>query len=206
MKRIILLSMLVMALFVNCTSTEKKAGSSSKELNPQLKGGIFLTSFYTGVKYNDVVVKDKNGAVIFEDNFSVKKDNWEGGDEWETVDGQVQMLDSFNFDSRYASYNGEWEPATIIVKGTRVEGDEGICVGFGAKDADHFYQFNVGGWASTKTALQKVGDNGGIMAEAKNAKLNAIPLGKEVELKVELNGNNVKCYIDGQLAIEYNVK
>ena len=44
------------------------------------------------------------------------------------------------------------------------------------------------------------------MAEAKNAKLNAIPLGKEVELKVELNGNNVKCYIDGQLAIEYNVK
>ena len=74
MKKIILLSMLVMALFVNCTSTEKKAGSSSKELNPQLKGGIFLTSFYTGVKYNDVVVKDKNGAVIFEDNFSVKKD------------------------------------------------------------------------------------------------------------------------------------
>ena len=54
MKKIILLSMLVMALFVNCTSTEKKAGSSSKELNPQLKGGIFLTSFYTGVKYNDV--------------------------------------------------------------------------------------------------------------------------------------------------------
>ncbi len=36
MKKIILLSMLVMALFVNCTSTEKKVGSSSKELNPQL--------------------------------------------------------------------------------------------------------------------------------------------------------------------------
>lgn len=44
------------------------------------------------------------------------------------------------------------------------------------------------------------------MAEAKDKKFNAIPLGKEVELKVELNGNNIKCYIDNQLVIDYMVK
>lgn len=204
MKKIILLSMLVMALFVNCTGAQKK--TVSKELHPDLKGGVFVTSFYTGVKYNDIVVKDKDGNVIFEDDFSSRKEAWEGGDEWETVNGQVQMLDSFNFDSRYAVYNTEWEAKTIVLKGTRVEGDEGICLGFGAKNSDTFYQFNVGGWASTKTALQKVGENGGLMAEAKDKKFNAIPLGKEVELKVELNGNNIKCYIDNQLVIDYMVK
>lgn len=204
MKKIVFLTVLVMALFVNCTGAQKK--TVSKELHPDLKGGVFLTSFYTGVKYNDIVVKDKNGNVIFEDDFSSRKEAWEGGDEWETVNGQVQMLDSFNFDSRYAVYNTEWEAKTIVVKGTRVEGDEGICLGFGAKNSDTFYQFNVGGWASTKTALQKVGENGGLMAEAKDKKFNAIPLGKEVELKVELNGNNIKCYIDNQLVIDYMVK
>lgn len=204
MKKIILLSLMALALFVNCTGAQKKV--SSKPLSENLKGGVLLTSFYTAVKYNDIVVKDKAGNVIFSDDFSTKKADWQGGEEWEVVDGQAQMLDSMNFDSRYAAYNTTMEAQTIILKGTRVEGDEGICLGFAAKDADHFYQFNVGGWASTKTALQKVGDNGGILAEAKNVKFNSVPVGKEVELKVELNGNNIKCYLDNQLVIDYTEK
>lgn len=154
MKKIILLSMLVMALFVNCTGAQKK--TVSKELHPDLKGGVFVTSFYTGVKYNDIVVKDKDGNVIFEDDFSSRKEAWEGGDEWETVDGQVQMLDSFNFDSRYAVYNTEWEAKTIVLKGTRVEGDEGICLGFGAKNSDTFYQLMLEDGQAQKQLYKKL--------------------------------------------------
>lgn len=208
MKKIILLSMLALALFTNCTglSTKTETKKSTAPLNTSLKGGIFLTGFYTGMEYDDLIVKNKDGKVIYEDDFSKVKPEWKGGEEWETVNGVVKMLDSMNFDSRYAIYNSEWEPATIIVKGTKVEGDEGVCIGFGAKNADTFYQFNVGGWAGTKTALQKSGADGGVMAEAKDKKFNSIPVGKAVELKVELDGNNVKCYMDNQLVISYVAK
>lgn len=211
MKKIILLTMVVMALFVNCTGLSKKTDEkkvSAVALSPNLKGGIYLTGFYTGMVYDDLIVKDKDGKVIFEDDFSKVKPDWQGEAEWETVNGQLQMLDTMTFASKYAINNNIWEPATIIVKGKKVEGDEGICLGFGSKDDSTWYQFNVGGWNNTKTALQFSGSKnvGAIEAEAKNPKFNTIAMNTVVELKVVLNGKNIKCYMDNQLVIDYTEK
>jgi alpha-L-arabinofuranosidase len=60
-------------------------------------------------------------------------------------------------------------------------------------------QWNLGGWANTKHAIQ-VG--GSIVAETPGS----IETGRWYNVKMELNGERVKCYLDGKLMHDITVK
>ncbi len=193
MKKIALTALLI--LVVAC----------SKVPVEELKGGIFLSENLSSVEYDDVKVEDSNGNIVFQDDFSSLKNEWGKNKEWEIING-VAKLDSLKkSDSRLAIYSKEWEAFTITVKGKKVLGNDGLYLGFSAKDENSYYEFIVGGFGNTRTVLKKSGVDGGVVAECKESDFESLPTDQVVELKVELKGNKIKCYVDNKLLISYKI-
>ncbi len=111
----------------------------------------------------------------------------------------AQMQDT-RFVKRDAS---DWNNYTTIVKASKFSGNEGFLICVGYKDNGTFYQFNVGGYNNTRILLEKcVNGAKSIVAEAPtNGPV--VETGRQYELKVEVKGMNIKCYIDGQLVLDY---
>ena len=69
---------------------------------------------------------------------------------------------------------------------------------------DNFF-WNIGGWNNTLSCLQQVEDS------AKSGQLNGtvkdcrIEVGKTYALKIVVNDTNVKCYIDNELYVDYDL-
>ena len=185
-----------MILFVAC----------SKSPIDGLKGGIFFSTVNSSVEYDNLVIKDKSGNIIFEDDFSGQKSEWLINSDWKNLDGVTRVTSLTKNDSRYAIYNDNWESAIILVKAKKILGNDGLYLGFAAKNKDDYYKFVVGGEGNTKTYLQKGGVDGGILAQCEDEDYNSIPTEQLTELKVEIKGNKIKCFIDDKLVISYKIK
>jgi alpha-L-arabinofuranosidase len=64
-------------------------------------------------------------------------------------------------------------------------------------DADSYVWWNVGGWNNTASGIERITD--GDTAEIGDKTPVTIDTGKWYDLKVELSGPSIKCYIDGKL-------
>src|SRR5690349_11335625 len=80
------------------------------------------------------------------------------GGEWKADDG---VLTQSNGDTPALILFGDatWTDYTIEVEAQKTGGDEGFLVAVRAKDAEHLVWFNVGGWANTRSAFERLGDD-----------------------------------------------
>ena len=72
-------------------------------------------------------------------------------------------------------------------------------ISFGVK-GDNFYWWNIGGWGNTQNAIEK-----GVLLGDKSQfdiKPFALETGRWYNLKIDVRGENVKCYLDGALSSE----
>ena len=98
----------------------------------------------------------------------------------------------------------DWTDYTYTLEATKLEGGEGFLIPFAVKDIDNNYFWNIGGWGNTVSALQKI-ENG-----IKTGKIIGtdkpfpVETGKTYELKVVVSGTRVKCYIDGELYVDWD--
>ena len=68
---------------------------------------------------------------------------------------------------------------------------------FGVKDSNNFYWWNLGGWGNTKHAIEKaVGGSKSVIAEANSRR---IETNRWYDIKIEVLGNHVRCYLDNEL-------
>ena len=103
------------------------------------------------------------------------------------------------------AYFGEsdWENYTYTLKATKLDGEEGFIIPFAVGDKDNNFFWNIGGWNNTVSALQQI-ENGVKPGQiAGTAKDFSVETGKTYELKIVVSGRNVKCYIDGELYVDY---
>src|ERR1700678_3182571 len=76
-------------------------------------------------------------------------------------------------------------------------GREGFLILFHVKDADNFDWWNVGGWGDTRSALEHTEDGSHTpLGESASA---TIETGKWYDIRIEVKGNDIKCYIDDKL-------
>lgn len=177
-----------------------------------LKGRVGLGTWYTSAQFDNIKVTDNStGKVLGEDSFDIDTFWWD----WEkATDGEFKIVDGKliqrTTEMAYSNngsvaYFGEsdWENYTYTLEATKLEGSEGFLIPFAVGDKDNNFFWNIGGWDNTISTLQLV--ENGIKTDkiAGTTKPFTVETGKTYNLKITVNGRNVKCYIDDVLFVDY---
>ncbi|MDQ8737707.1 LamG-like jellyroll fold domain-containing protein [Paenibacillus sp. LHD-38] len=165
-------------------------------------GKVMLASWSTAVDYDDLLVTAANGETLLSDDFSGTNSNWNpSGGTWQVTDG-VMRQSSTATPARNSAGDVSWNNYTITLKATKKSGNEGMLIGFGVKDTDNYYWWNIGGWGNTRTLVEKA--VGGSKTEASLVNTTfRVETNKTYQLKIELSGSKVRCFIDGELIHEF---
>ncbi|MBO5360142.1 MAG: carbohydrate binding domain-containing protein [Clostridia bacterium] len=177
-----------------------------------LKGRVGVGTWYTSAEFDNVKITDnKGGEILGSDDFSVDTFWWN----WEKVtDGDFKVksgkLVQTSTDMAYSlngsvAYFGEddWTDYTYTLNAKKLDGEEGFIIPFAVGDKDNNYFWNIGGWGNTVSTLQYMENGEKTDKIAGTTKSFTVETGKEYELKVVVSGRNIRCYIDGELYIDY---
>ena len=192
-------------------STLEMNNSTSVET---LGGSVGLGSWMTSVAYDNLkVTSNADGAVLYEADFendtTLKDDNWnihEG--DWSIKEGrlvQTNTGDPYDTNTGDAVYVGDasWSNYTLTVDAEILNGGEGFLIPVCVQNTANNIFWNIGGWGNTVSCLQIVENNaksGQINGTVKNLVLKK---NQVYQLKVVVEGNNIKCYIDDALYVDY---
>lgn len=184
-------------------------------IDQTLKGKVGLGTWYTAAEFDNVkIVNNDTGEILGSDDFSANQNtfnkNWQRVTDGDFVitDGKLRQSVTDMTWSQVGSvvYFGDknWTNYTFTVEATKLEGAEGFIIPFAVQDADNNYFWNIGGWDNTVSCLQHM--SGGIKSGQLigTTKSFTAEIGKTYNLKVEVNNTNIKCYIDGELYVDYD--
>jgi alpha-L-arabinofuranosidase len=177
----------------NCVQTDV----SFPDAKPVVVAGqIGVGTWADTAEFKDVKV-EKDGKVLYQSDFSTNAEGWQpGGGLWAIHDGvyrQGQRGQGF-------SYFGDesWSDYTLSLKAQNTGGSEGFLIIFGRKGGERYW-WNIGGWGNSQHAIE----------------YNQTPVGSPVQgriernrwydVKVELSGARIRCYLDGKLVHDATV-
>jgi alpha-L-arabinofuranosidase len=155
-----------------------------------IAGAIGVGTWETSAEFKDVRV-ERDGKVLFASDFAAGTQGWRtDGGRWSVVDGayrQSAPVNGFSFTG-----DESWTGYTLSLKARKLRGAEGFLVSFGRSGGDQFW-WNLGGWGNREHGVER----------------NRTPVGPRVrgrieadrwyDVKVELDGRRIRCYLDGAL-------
>ncbi len=182
-----------------------------------LSGRVGVGTWNTSVTFDNLkIVDNATGAVLAEEDFSSNNfsERWitVSDGRWAVLDGELIQSSATTNTNLYnntgtAAYFGEpgWTNYTYTVEATKNGGQEGFLIPFAVRDNKNNYFWNIGGWGNTVSCLQQVNENaksGQLSGTVKNCR---IEVGKKYSLRVVVTDTNIKCYIDDELYVDYNL-
>lgn len=180
-------------------------------------GKVGVGTWNTAAKFDNVKITDnESGDVLDSDDFSDKilSADWQrvSDGNWKITDGKLVQSSTSTNTSTYETtgstiYFGDadWSNYTYTVEATKTAGSEGFLIPFSVGNAKNNYFWNIGGWDNTLSCLQQVKNgskSGQLAGTIKNV---SIKTGTTYTLKVVVKDTNVKCYIDDELYIDYDI-
>ncbi|MBR2868664.1 MAG: hypothetical protein IKB88_06350 [Clostridia bacterium] len=194
------------------TLLESELKGAKVEQTP-LTGRVGVGAWYTTAAFDNVLVTDNSsGKTLYKDGFGVNTFAWnwskENAGEFSVDGGRLindatEMPYSLTGSVAYTGYD-EWTDYTFTVDATKINGNEGFIIPFAVKDRDNCWFWNIGGWDNTVSCLQQIENgvkSGRIIGTVRPF---AAEEGRTYQLKVTVSGTSVRCYIDGELYIDYD--
>ncbi len=199
------------------TSLLKSELSGAKIPENPFAGKIGAGTWNTSAKFDNVNITDnETGQVLAFDDFSKDEfeEKWDKATDgsWKVKNGELVQSSTSTNTVNYAStgtvaYFGSknWKNYTYTIDAVKTGGSEGFVIPFAVQGKQDNYFWNIGGWNNTTSCLQKV--SGGKKSDqlAGTAKNINIKNGTKYSLKVVVTDNNVKCYINNELYIDYDL-
>lgn len=156
------------------------------------RGMIGVATWGTQAEFKDVKVVGKDGKVLFESDFSKGMKAWKTYEgTWDVKDGALRQTGRGD-GVRALAGDANWTDCTLTLKARKLSGAEGFLILFQSANAREKNWWNIGGWGNSRHELEC----GGIAGQGVNGR---IETGRWYDIKVELNGPFVKCYLDGKL-------
>ena len=160
---------------------------------PVSKGQIGVGTWNTAAEFKDIKVTDPDGKVLFASDFSKNSDGWKllGDDaEWSVHDGAIRQTAEREF-IRALTGEKSWRDYTLTLKARKISGREGFLVLFHVASDDDRTWWNIGGWNNTQNAVES--------GSTLDGKPGNIETGRWYDIRVEVRGNRVKCFLNGNL-------
>ena len=171
------------------------AGDAS-EIAP--RGRIGVGTWKTQAEFKDIQVTH-DGQTLYQSDFTGGTGNWKfrNGD-WKIQDGNlVQSTDQTN--AWASSGDPQWGDYTCSCKARKISGLEGFLVQFHVRDDANYLDFNVGGWNNQQSGLEK--SVNGVKSLVGGQVPGSVETGRWYDVRVELHGTDVRCFLDGKLII-----
>lgn len=156
-----------------------------------VQGMIGLGTWQTQAEFKDIKVT-KDGATLFLGDFSKDLNAWKRvSGAWKVEDGMVRQTSS-GADSSIVVGDPAWSDYTLELKARKLSGPEGFLIAFGMPDERARARWNLGGLANTGYGLEFDG-----LSDARVP--GSIETGRWYDIRIELKGAAVKCWLDGKL-------
>ena len=175
--------------------TLKTAVAYTPASRPAIAGSIGVGTWDTSAEFKDIRVA-KGGEVLYASDFARGAALWrtEGG-EWSVEGGAYRQ--GGNVVGLSFAGDESWTDYTLTLKARKLRGAEGFLIAFGSKGEERFW-WNLGGWGNREHGIE----------------FNRSPVGRRVpgkietdrwyDLKVQLEGRRIRCWLDGALVHDEN--
>lgn len=174
-------------------------------------GSVALASWNTQVEYDNLKVKDKNGEIIFEDDFDdgkIDESKWviQSG-QWKEEDGVLRQtggetpaLIYLNQDVLPEGFSG----GSVAVEATKTGGAEGFLVGYDFRDTENYYWYNVGYLNNTADKVERSVNNvrQAFLTTAGNLYKNT-ETGTTYSIEINYDSDSAEIYKDNVLPMTY---
>ena len=88
--------------------------------------------------------------------------------------------------------NKDWTDYTFSLKARKLGGAEGFLILFRVKDENQKSWWNIGGWGNSRHAIEIGGEVGQSVP-------GRIETGRWYDIRIELSGSSIKCFLDDKL-------
>lgn len=173
-------------------ATVEFASEAAPETHP---GKIGVGTWATEAEYKDVKVT-QGDQVLFESDFSKGAAGWNAvrGD-WKAVGGAYQQTSGSENLMALAGVPS-WTDYTYTLKARKLGGAEGFLILFQVKDDQNWVWWNIGGWGNRQHGIERC--EGGGKSGMGSQVSGSIETGKWYDVRVQVKGNNIQCFLDGK--------
>jgi alpha-L-arabinofuranosidase len=116
--------------------------------------------------------------------------------DWKTQDGMLRQNSPAD-NVRAIAGDKTWSDYTYSLKARKLGGNEGFLIMFRVQNEHEKAWWNLGGWGNVRHGIEL----GGVVSEAVPGR---IEIGRWYDIRIELKGGNIKCYLDGKLVHDVN--
>ncbi len=165
------------------------------EVSSQPTGAIALGTFNSAAEFKDVSVIADGQSVLKSDS-AAGLAPWSAiAGKWTLKDGVYQQTDLKTL-ATLTTGDKAWKNYTFSVKARKLDGAEGFLITVRRVDAENFIVWNLGGFGNKSLSLQAhLGQQDQLIAQAAGS----VETGRWYDIKVQLKGSRVDCYLDGKL-------
>ena len=161
------------------------------EAEKPLRGAIGVGTWLTRAEFKDMKV-ERDGQTLFTADFANGTQGWSlhGGD-WKVEDGVLRQ-NALGDNIRAFVGDKNWTNYTYSLKARKLGGQEGFLIPFLVQDENAKAWWNIGGWGNVRHAIEMDG-------VSESSVPGHIETGRWYDIRIEVHGANVKCYLDGKL-------
>jgi len=154
-------------------------------------GAIGVGTWRTRAEFKDIKVTCNGETLAAPDLNSTKGWKLLGDGDWKANDGVLTQTSNAE-NVRAIFGDKKWTDYTLSLKARKLSGAEGFLILFRTQRDGEKSWWNIGGWGNTRHALEI----GGIESQPVEGH---IETGRWYDIRVELKGSSIKCYLDGKL-------
>src|SRR5574344_2157811 len=116
--------------------------------------------------------------------------------DWKSVDGTLTQTSEEDGCVEILNRQVKALKYTYTLKARKNSGNEGFLIIYNYKDPKSYCWLNIGGWGNTQHGVEQIvnGGKGQAVTTAGN-----VETGRWYDVKIEVNGDSVKCYLDNKL-------
>jgi len=160
------------------------------------RGAIGLGTWATQSEYKDIKVT-KGDQTLFTSDFSKGSEGWKiVRGKWNVKDGAFQQTDNIT-DCLATAGDPSWSDYTLSLKARKLGGNEGFFIVFHVLGDEDATWLNLGGWGNTLHAIEQSTGGGHVVISRQVP--GSIETGRWYDVRIELSGQNMRCYLDGKL-------
>jgi alpha-L-arabinofuranosidase len=174
---------------------------SPNALTDIYRGAVGLGTWETQAEFRNLKVVSARGETLLMADFG------QGAAGWRTVRGAWQATEGvyrqteLAQDCRAVAGDPAWTDYTITLQARKLGGAEGFLIMFRVRDDDNWYWWNIGGWDNTRHAVER--SIGGSKMLACPQVAGSIETGRWYDIRIEVQGARIRCYLDGQLIHDF---